>query len=133
MGSPLSPIIAELAMQFVEERALEELGTEVAFYFRYVDDIIMAVPQHLINKTVQIFNSQHHRLKFFLEIGGDKINFLDITIIKNGKTLEFDWFHKSTFSGRFLQFHVFSSALTKEGYNNEHGGQGLTTITSEIP
>jgi len=67
-------------MQFIEERALEELGTEVAFYFRYVDDIIMAVPQHLINKTVQIFNSQHHRLKFSLEIGGEKINFLDITI-----------------------------------------------------
>jgi len=57
MGSPLSLIIADLVMEYIEERALEELKTEVSFYYRYVDDIIMAVPQHLINKIVNAFNS----------------------------------------------------------------------------
>jgi len=104
MGSPLSPIIADLVMEYIEERALEGLETEVSFYYRYVDDIIMAVPQHLINKIVNVFNSQHNRLKFTLEIGGNELNFLDITIIKKGSYLEFDWFHKPTFSGRFLSF-----------------------------
>jgi len=104
MGSPLSPIIADLVMEYIEERALEGLETEVSFYYRYVDDIIMAVPQHLINKIVNVFNSQHNRLKFTLEIGGNELNFLDITIIKKGSFLEFDWFHKPTFSGRFLSF-----------------------------
>ncbi|XP_011701227.1 PREDICTED: uncharacterized protein LOC105457947 [Wasmannia auropunctata] len=44
------------------------------------------------------------RLKFTLEIGGNKLNFLDVTIIKNNNKLEFDWFHEPTFSGRYLNF-----------------------------
>jgi len=32
------------------------------------------------------------------------INFLDVTIIKNKDYLEFDWYHKPTFSGRYLNF-----------------------------
>jgi len=59
MGSPLSPIIADLVMEYIEERALEGLETEVTFYYRYVDDIIMAVPQYSINKIAKVFNSQH--------------------------------------------------------------------------
>jgi len=50
----------------------------------------MAVPQHLIDKIVNVFNSQHCRLKFTLEIEGNELSFLDITIIKNGNNLEFD-------------------------------------------
>jgi len=60
MGSPLSPIIADLGNiednGNIEEGALERLGTQVAFYYRYVD-IIMAVPQYLINKIAKVFNS----------------------------------------------------------------------------
>jgi len=88
MSSPLSPIIADLVMQNIEKRALESLGIEVSFYFRYVNDIIMAVPQHLINKTIQ--DSQPCRLNFTLEIGGNRLNLLDMTVIKNGNVLEFD-------------------------------------------
>jgi hypothetical protein len=43
-------------------------------------------------------------MQFTLEIGGDKTNFLDITIIKNEDFLIFDWYHKPTFSGRYLNF-----------------------------
>jgi len=64
----------------------------------------MAVPPHLINKTVDEFNFLHQRLKFTIELGGKKLNFLDTTVIKNGNKLEFDWFHKPTFSGRFLGY-----------------------------
>jgi len=46
----------------------------------------------------------HCRLKFTLKVGGNELSFLDITIIKKGNNLEFDWFHKPTFSGRFLNF-----------------------------
>jgi len=39
MGSPLSPIIADVVLQDIEKRALGRLGIEVPFYMRYVDDI----------------------------------------------------------------------------------------------
>jgi hypothetical protein len=37
--------------------------------------------------------------------GGNRLNFLDVTIINNNNDVEFDWFHKPTFSGRYLNFY----------------------------
>lgn len=64
----------------------------------------MAVPDNLIDLTLSTFNFFHPRMQFTLEIGGDKINFLDITMIKYEDSLIFDWYHKPTFSGRYLNF-----------------------------
>jgi len=38
------------------------------------------------------------------ELGENKLNVLDTIVIKNGNKIEFDWFHKPTFSGRFLGY-----------------------------
>jgi len=46
-----------------------------------------------------------------MEIGGNELNFLDLTIIKKDGGMIFNWFRKPTFSGRFLNFysqHPFS-------------------------
>ncbi|KYQ47753.1 hypothetical protein ALC60_13217, partial [Trachymyrmex zeteki] len=47
----------------------------------------------------------HSRLRFTMELGGgDTLNFLDLTLIKEGNILIYDWYHKPTFSARFLKF-----------------------------
>jgi len=61
------------------------------------------------------FNSFHPRLKFTLEIGGDVLNFLDLTLIKKEGRLIFNWYRKPTFSGRFLNFHSHHPFLHKKG------------------
>jgi len=104
MGSPLSPIIADLVMRDLEEKALATLGCSVPFYSRYVDDIAMAVPLDKVNDVLMTFNNFHTRLQFTLEIGGDMLNFLDVTIIKNNNSIIYNWYHKPTFSGRYLNF-----------------------------
>ena len=43
MGSPLSPIIANLVMENLEVNTLKKTSISIPFYFRYVDDIVMAV------------------------------------------------------------------------------------------
>ncbi|KYN21604.1 hypothetical protein ALC57_06020 [Trachymyrmex cornetzi] len=91
-------------MQDLETEALDILGVPLPFYFRYVDDILTAVPIDSIDHVLTVFNSFHERLQFTLENGGDKINFLDLTLIKNKDRLEMDWYHKPTFSGRYLNF-----------------------------
>ena len=48
------------------------------------------------------FNSFHPRLQ--LEMGGNSINFLDVTIINNNNYLELDWYRKPTFSIRYLNY-----------------------------
>jgi len=104
MGSPLSPIIADVVLQDLEKRAMDRLGIEVPFYMRYVDDIATAVHHTQHNKLLNIFNSFHPRLQFTMENGGKRLDFLDVTIINNNDKIEFDWFHKPTFSGRYLNF-----------------------------
>jgi len=58
-----------------------------------VNGIITAVPKTAIDTIVDKFNAHHPRLQFTVEIGGDRINFID-TIIKNNNKLIFDWYHK---------------------------------------
>jgi len=103
MGSPLSPIIADIVLQDLERKALE-FGVEIPFYYRYVDDIATAIHQTQQIRLLNIFNSFHPRIQFTMEIGGTKLDFLDVTIINNKNKIEFDWFHKPTFSGRYLNF-----------------------------
>ncbi|XP_018310412.1 uncharacterized protein [Mycetomoellerius zeteki] len=101
MGFPLSPVIADLVMQRLESRALSSIRFPLPFYYRYVDDIIMA-PDYSVSSILEIFNSQHPRLQFTMEVGSDRLNFLDVVMIRDNETIEFDWYHKPTFSGRYF-------------------------------
>jgi len=103
MGSPLSPVIADIVMQDLEKRALERFKNEIPFYYRYVDDILTAVPRLNTKELLNSFNSLHPRMQFTIEIG-NRLNFLDVMIINNNNLIEFDWFKKPTFSGRILSF-----------------------------
>ncbi|XP_072748549.1 uncharacterized protein [Anoplolepis gracilipes] len=62
MGSPLSPIIADIVLQDIEEKALTLLNFTPPIYFRYVDDILISVPPKFIDETLTIFNSSHNRV-----------------------------------------------------------------------
>jgi len=64
------------------------------------------------------FNSFHSRFQFTIEFGNDKLNFLDV-IIKNNK-FEFDWFHKSIFPNRHLNFYSQYLFTQKRGMIYDH-------------
>jgi len=50
------------------------------------------------------FNKFHSRLQFTLEMRDNQNNFLDTTIILDGNKIKFDWYHKPTYSGRYLNW-----------------------------
>jgi len=50
-----------------------------------------------------------------MEIDGDVLNFLDLTLIKKDGRLIFNWYRKPTFSDRFLNFHSQHPFLHKKG------------------
>jgi len=62
------PIIADLFMKDLENKALRTFGTELPFYYRYVDDIATAVPNHLVDEFLEIFKLLHPKLQFTLEV-----------------------------------------------------------------
>ena len=115
MGSPLSPIIADLVLQDLETVVLGTFDFHVPFYFRYVDDIALAIPSDKVNFILESFNAFHPRLQFTIEIGNNILNFLDTTIILNDGSVEFDWYHKPTFSGRYLNFNSWHPVSQKRG------------------
>lgn len=108
MGSPLSPIIADLVMQDLEETVFKSMNKKISLYFRYVDDIILTAPANDIDNIVNSFNNYHTRLQFTIERESDRsLNFLDLKIIVNNNRILIDWYQKDMFSGRLLSF--FSS------------------------
>ena len=121
MGSPLSPIVADLVLQDLETHSFNLLPFKPDFYFRYVDDVVLATTRSRMDAIVNIFNAYHPRLKFTVEIGGEQINFLDITLIKNRNTILHDWYHKPTFSGRYLNY-----------FSCHPHNQKISTITSLV-
>ncbi|XP_015121934.1 uncharacterized protein LOC107044532 [Diachasma alloeum] len=116
MGSPLAPVLADMVMQDLEATCLDNLGFEVAFYKRYVDDIITAVPANSIQDVVRCFNSHHERLQFtFEEESNDSMPFLDLRLIRQGNSIITDWYKKPTWSGRYLNFKSHHPSSRKRG------------------
>ncbi|XP_011864472.1 PREDICTED: uncharacterized protein LOC105560198 [Vollenhovia emeryi] len=105
MGSPLSPIIADIVMQDLEENILNSLDIKPAIYYRYVDDIIMVAPVDRTNEILTKFNNYHNRLQFTIEYENKrKLSFLDLSLVIIDNRIYIDWYHKETFSGRLLSY-----------------------------
>lgn len=77
MESPLSPIIADLVLQDLEEKVLNSIGLNLPMYYRYVDDIVLTTSK---NQILNIFNSFHNRLQFTIEYENNQ-SFLDLKLI----------------------------------------------------
>ena len=81
MGSPFSPILADVVIQDLECNIFKILTTHISLYYRYVDDIIISAPNDHINKILCSFNSYYERMKFTVEYGDNRgINFLDVKL-----------------------------------------------------
>ena len=52
------------------------------FYYRYVDDIILAAHADSIDNLHMVFNSFHERLQFIMDVYKDNhISFLDVNFV----------------------------------------------------
>jgi len=65
----------------------------------------MTAPRDKIDLIFKTFNDYHDRLKFTIEYEENRsLSFLDLHLISDN-LIHIDWFHKKTFSGRFLSFY----------------------------
>ncbi|KYM83920.1 hypothetical protein ALC53_05682 [Atta colombica] len=119
IGSLLSPIVTDMILQNLEEIAIGRLPYRLLFYFRYVNDIILAAPSESVDDILGIFNSLNTKLQFTVEVFtvevdmNNRISFLDsfLLIIKEEK-LDIP---KATFSSRFLNFNSHHPVCHKRG------------------
>ena len=106
MGSLFSPVLANIVMEDLENARLSNLDFEVPVYFRYVDDILIVIPNTHVDHILQIFNTNPLNIEFTFENEFEgAINFLDVTITrKQNQKLSSNWYRKQTWSCRYLNF-----------------------------
>lgn len=115
MGNSISGFLADMVMEDLEETSLSKLPFNIPFYKRYVDDIIVAVPDNGSEIIMKQFNSYHKNLKFTVEEEiNASINFLDMSLHrKNDGSIETTWYQKSISSGRYLHFEAHNPMTHK--------------------
>ncbi|XP_062714319.1 uncharacterized protein LOC134291055 [Aedes albopictus] len=108
MGSPLSPVVANLIMEKVEQEAitqLEEKNITLSIYRRYVDDCFIVGRREDVEKVVEQFNVIDEKLQFTVEEEMDEaLRFLDLTLSRSGERIRKMWFPKQK-DGRYLDYH----------------------------
>ena len=108
MGSPLGPTLANIFMNALETRYLDECPPEFkpVLYRRYVDDTFCLFKEHAhIDSFLQHINSFHPNIKFTVEVEKDNsLPFLDVSILKNRDSFSTSLYRKSTFTGLYADF-----------------------------
>jgi len=111
MGSPLSPVTANMFLKDFEKKATEQAtkATEqathkLACWFRYVDDTFVILP-HGQKKLTEFLNHLNglHKIQFTMEIEEGHLPFLDIDIYrKTGGFLGHKVYQKPTHTNLYL-------------------------------
>ena len=107
MGSPVSPIVANLFMEWFEEHAIETFPYEITFWRRYVDDTLVALCDSLVEPLTTHINSIDPSIKFTREEEDEhhSLAMLDtITTRSSQGQLSFTVYRKPTHTDQYLQF-----------------------------
>jgi len=105
IGSPLSPIVADLAlMQDLEGIAWKDYRSEYCSFSGMWMTLMTALSDR-IDHILEVFSSLDEHFKFTIKIeNNNQLNFLDIKLIREEHSFKFDLFYKATFSGRYLNY-----------------------------
>jgi hypothetical protein len=115
MGNNAAPTLATIFMDFVERKILQSLPG-ITFWKRYLDDIFLIYENLDSTTLLSCVNSVHPAIKFTIEpMINNQIPFLDILISRQGGSLQYQLFMKSSHSGHILPWSSHHPRQTKIG------------------
>lgn len=125
MGSPVSPILAQIVMDDILDEAFSQIEKPQIF-MKYVDDILTIARPEDLDKITTKLNQINPDIQFELEIESPttkSINFLELTIINHhDTTISSKWYQKEVSSMRILNYHSqhipFQIRATAKSYVN---------------
>ena len=101
----------------LEEKLLAEAQDKPWVWLRYIDDIfiIWQRGEEKLREFFNLLNGAHESIKFTAEWSTEKINFLDVQVIKQGNKLITDLFTKPIDTHQLLHQASCHPNHTKEG------------------
>ena len=116
MGSPVSPVIANIYMEHFESLAIPTSSTLITWWFRYVDDVYSVTSKDQVNILQEHLNSIDPHIKFTIELQGiDGLPFLDALTKPTPSSIESKVYRKPTHIYRYLDYnsnHPISAKLS---------------------
>ncbi|MGL5072033.1 MAG: hypothetical protein ACRC61_12320, partial [Aeromonas salmonicida] len=106
MGSPISPVVANIYMTFFETIAIETTVYKPKIWWRYVDDVFAIWPHgtEKLNNFLDHLNNRNNSIKFTMEVEvNNRLPFLDVLLHKKEDgTLGHSVFRKETHTNLYL-------------------------------
>ena len=118
MGSPLSPVLANIFMEDFQTRALETSPMKPKMWRRYVDDVLVVWPHgdEQLEEFHLHLNGQNPSIQFTLEKESEgKIAFLHVQMERKGAGVLTSILCKKTHTDRYLNFDSNHPARVKRG------------------
>ena len=132
MGSPVSPIVCNLYMEYFEKIAISTAPHPPGWWFRYVDDTHTKQKSNHVKEFTDHINSIDPDIKFTIEKEEDsKLAFLDTYTVRNQDgSLSTTVYRKPTHTDQYLDFHSHHPEEHKIGVvRTLH--QRATAVTSD--
>ena len=105
MDSPVSPVIANIYMEYFESLAIPSSPTLLKWWFRYVDDVHSATRKDQVNQLQEHLNSIDPHIKLTIELPGtDGLPFLDTLTKPTPNSIESTVYRKPTHTDRYLDY-----------------------------
>ena len=130
MGSPVSPVVADIFIDELDKKALEELHAPPKIWHRFVDNVISVILSSDEAWLLDHLNEQHPRITFTIERENErKMPFMDV-LFKRGEDRR--WTEpctKSQHTGQYLSFdshHPTSNVELFEGLLTEQSRFAVT-------
>ena len=106
MGSPVSPVVANLYMAKFERQALETFrDTQPKVWLRFVDDVFSIMKKRTVQNLLSHLNKQDPSIRFTIEAEeNDHLPFMDVDVRRGKERLTTTVYRKPTHTGRYLSF-----------------------------
>lgn len=118
MGSSLSPVVANIYMEWFEHYAIETANIKPKTWLRYVDDtfIVWSGDHEELQEFLEHLNSLRPSINFTMEKEQNSaLPFLDVLVKRQNGHIQTSVYRKPTHTGQYLHQQSNHSAATKEG------------------
>ena len=83
MGSPISVVIANLVMEYVEQKAISSFSSFPKLWKRFVDDTFVIMQTNKVNRFFDHLNNVDPNINFTMELEqDDKLAFFDVLVMR---------------------------------------------------